>query len=280
MFAKLLKHEFRSNALALSILSLAAVCMGIMAGFLLRFVMNYSDLFEGMTQDSEALFTIAMSGSVMSLVFCIFGMFGCLVATGIILLIRYYRSRFTDQGYLTFTLPVDTHQIFLSAFLNNLIWLAIAYAALMLGAVLAMVIATVGTDYSASDLTSYFGSYDSDAPAAYTAVNAAYSVVSGIYTVVIGMSCITLASTWVKRNRILLAFGLYFGVSQVVSTLESFLSAFIVIGLEDYWVYSDTTDIYNDSILSTVILIVIKLGLIVGGYILSTQLMKNKLNLT
>lgn len=281
MFAKLLKHEFRSNALALSILSTATVGVGIMAGFLLRLLIHYSDSFFDMSESGEALYAVIMSGSVMSLVFCVFAMFGCFVATGIILLIRYYRSRFTDQGYLTFTLPVNTHQIFLSSFLNSLIWLAIAYAALMIGAVLAMVIATVGTEYSPSDLTDYFRASGVNVPVGYQAVNVIYTVVSTVYTIVIAMTCVTLASTWVKRHRILLAFGLYYGVSQIVGTLESLLSVLTVIDIgSDYWLYSDLSAIYDEAIVPTVLMITAELALTVGGYILSTQLMKKKLNLS
>lgn len=279
MFAKLLKHDFRSNALALSILSAATVGMDIAAGFLLRLLMNYGDALNNMEDGGETLHVLVMSGSMLSLTFCILGMIGCFVAAFIILLIRYYRSRFTDQGYLTFTLPVKNHQIFLSSFLNNMIWLAIAYAALMIGAFSAITIATVGTDHTPADVIDSFG-YATELPAGYVAMNSVNTVVSVVYTVVIAMTCITLASTWVKRNRILLAFGLYYGVSQIVGTLESLLSVFTLFGFEQNWLYGDVTDIYNESIVSMAIMILIRLGLIAGGYILSTHLTKKKLNLS
>lgn len=279
MFAKLLKHDFRSNALALSILSAAIVGMGIAAGFLVRLLTFYgADQFSD--TNIETVYTMIMSGSIISLSFCMLGMIGCFAATFIILLIHFYRSRFTDRGYLTFTLPVKNHQIFMSAFLNIMIWLVIAFAALILGAAAATVIITVGTDSTPSDVIDFFWYTDTELPAAYVAVNAVNTVVSAIYTVVIAMTCITLASTWVKRNRILLAFGLYYGISQVVGILESILSIFTLFGSEQDWLYGDMTTIYNESIISTVIMILVRLGLIAGGYLLSTHLTKKKLNLS
>lgn len=280
MFAKLLKHEFRSNALALSILSAATVGMGIAAGFLLRLLMNYGDTLNNMEDGGETLYVLVMSGSMLSLTFCILGMIGCFVATFIILLIRYYRSRFTDQGYLTFTLPVNSHQIFLSAFLNIMIRMTIAAAVLIISIILIMLIGIVGTGYTLSDLTDYVLPSQTELPVGYTVVDTVHSVVGAIYTVVIAMTCITLASTWVKRNRILLAFGLYYGVSQVVGTLESAFSVFTLIGGAQDQFYGDVTAIYNDSIIAVVLMIIVKLGLIAGGYILSTQLTKKKLNLS
>lgn len=278
MFAKLLKHDFRSNALALSILSAAIVGMGIAAGFLVRLLIFYgADQFSD--TNIETVYTMIMSGSIISLSFCMLGMIGCFAATFIILLIHFYRSRFTDRGYLTFTLPVKNHQIFMSAFLNIMIWLVIAFAALILGAAAATVIITVGTEYTPSDVIGFFWYADTELPAAYVAVNAVNTVVSAIYAVVIAMTCITLASTWVKRNRILLAFGLCYGISQVVGILESTLSVFTLFGSEQDWLYGDVTTIYNESIVSTV-MILVRLGLIAGGYILSTHLTKKKLNLS
>jgi hypothetical protein len=279
MFAKLLKHDFRSNALALSILSAATVGMGIAAGFLLRLITQYEDFVNNMEEAGEAFYTLVMSGSIISMSFCILGMIGSFVATFIILLIRYYRSRFTDQGYLTFTLPVKNHHIFLSAFLNIVIWMLIAWAALTIGITATILIGTTGTEFSPSDVIEYFGYY-TELPAGYVVAAGIDTVVSSIYTVVIAMACITLASTWVKRNRILLAFGLYYGVSQVVGTLESAFSVFTLIGGAEDPFYGDVTAIYNDSIIAVVLMIIVKLGFIAGGYILSTQLTKKKLNLS
>ena len=121
MFAKLLKMEFRSTWNVLGILCLSLVGAGLLGGLATRYLENSN----ASTRWMEALCVLTVTAVV--LFFVVFG-----AAAVIIQLVRFYRSRFTDEGYLTFTLPVNTHQILLSSFVSsavNLIAVAAVTAA-------------------------------------------------------------------------------------------------------------------------------------------------------
>ena len=108
MFAKLLKMEFRSTWNVLGILCLSLVGAGLLGGLASRYLSNAG----AQTRWLETLCVLTVLAVVLFFAFC-----GA--AALIIQIVRFYRSRFTDEGYLTFTLPVNTHQILLSSFVSS-----------------------------------------------------------------------------------------------------------------------------------------------------------------
>lgn len=61
--------------------------------------------------DGEANFSVV--GLYGLWILTIVGVVGIAATAGIMILYRYYKSVFTDEGYLTMTLPVDTHSLLL-----------------------------------------------------------------------------------------------------------------------------------------------------------------------
>lgn len=105
MFAKLMKYDFKATWGLLGVLSLIALGVGTLGSGIVRM------LNRGYQGFPQTLLVLAMMSVVFYLVgYCIASMF--------LLLGRFYKSRFTDEGYMTFTLPVSTHQVLLSGFLN------------------------------------------------------------------------------------------------------------------------------------------------------------------
>ena len=105
MFAKLLKMEFRSTWNVLGILCLSLVGAGLLGGVAIRYLVGASAPKEWL----EVLCTLTITAAVLFFVVC-----------GVAaLIVQIVRSRFTDEGYLTFTLPVTTHQVLLSSFLTS-----------------------------------------------------------------------------------------------------------------------------------------------------------------
>ena len=108
MFAKLLKMEFRSTWNVLGILCLSLGGPGLLGGVAIRYLVGE----DAPKQWLMILCTLAIVAAVLFFVVC------CAAAL-IVQIVRFYRSRFTDEGYLTFTLPVTTHQILLSSFITS-----------------------------------------------------------------------------------------------------------------------------------------------------------------
>ena len=72
----------------------------------------------------------------LTIVLGLFCLLGCIATVGILVFWRFYKNFFTDEGYLTFTLPVKRSTLLISKMLNSAIWL-IAYAVLFVLCVVA-----------------------------------------------------------------------------------------------------------------------------------------------
>lgn len=109
MFAKLLKHEWRSSRGLVGLLCAIIGVSGLLSGGIARY-MTWSTV----TGNSfmVAVYTLVLTVAILAIVGCSFGAMYLLVH-------RFYTSRFTDQGYLTLTLPVTTHQQLLASIVNT-----------------------------------------------------------------------------------------------------------------------------------------------------------------
>lgn len=213
MFAKLLKHDFRASWGLLGILSLIALGAGAAGSGLIRYIDN------GTNGDIwELLSLIAMMG-------VIFYLIAYSIAVMFILLGRFYKSRFTDEGYLTFTLPVTTHQVLLSSFLNCF---------------LGLLAATVVTVVSFGIFT-FFGIKELDGER-MEFIRLCFqklpdlidlagwgNILSFLVMALAGTACelltimlsITIGSVLAKKHKILAAIGVYYGLHVGLSILCS-----------------------------------------------------------
>ena len=250
MFAKLLKNEWRANALTLGILNLAVLGLGLLGGFILR----------GLLTSGSDVSDLTGLGMTLSLVFIFLAMFGCVAAVGIILLIHFYRTKFTDQGYLTFTLPVKNTQVYFASLVHMLIWTAIGIVALLLAFLLFGVTGTVGTDlplrWILQQLQESFSGIE--LPDGYWLTTILGIVVGVLYSVVITTTCLTVGATVAKKRKVLVAFAIYYGLTYVISFIDNLMST----TFDGNW--------------ATIIL---ELVLAVAGCFVTTRLLTKKLNL-
>jgi hypothetical protein len=95
MFSRLLKHEWRASAPLLGLLSLAAGGIGILATVVLRILVNYAgDLFWKI----EGFGTVIVVALGMFLFFSAVALCVYAVAVQFILLYRFYKNKYTDEG--------------------------------------------------------------------------------------------------------------------------------------------------------------------------------------
>lgn len=270
MFRKLIKHEWRATAGTQGLLAAAALGVSVLGGIILRTV----------TEHGDQLPDLAIIGIVLSLVFMGLAIMGCVIAMSILLLVRFYKNKFTDEGYLTFTLPASSHQIFLSSFVNMLIWSVISGVVLLLSILLFLTIGIYNVDWVdqvfSSELKWILTEITPDP--GYIAVFILQCIIGSLYSIVITMTCITVGAVIAKKHKILAAFGIYYGISYLSGIISNM--AAIVLNLQGLdALYVSESSIYSATIQSMLVTIVWEVLLIAGGYILSTQLMKKKLNL-
>ena len=97
------------------------------------------------------------------------------------------------------------------------------------------------------------------------------------FSAVVAMTCVTLGAVVAKKHKILAIIGISYGVEMVLSILISvvtylplFIAAIIDPNMESPMLYITLT---------LILTFLLQAGITVGGYFLSTHLMKNKLNL-
>ena len=140
MLGKLMKYEWRGLRLPLLIM------LGILGGTTLLACIIIFTINPKMDDVTAGL-------TVMSLLLCFllyyFGIIGCSVGTMLIIAIRFYKTTYTDQGYLTHTLPVESGTLLAAKTITSVL----CYLAMLAG-ILATVLILLGAIYT------HVGSYD------------------------------------------------------------------------------------------------------------------------
>ena len=283
MFSKLLKHEWKANWRLLSILSLAVIIAAVVGTISLRVMVNYGDrLSESNSFLNLLLLPLGLLVFVSFLALVVYA-----AAVLFVLLFRFYKNKFTDEGYLTFTLPVTNHQIFLSSAVNMLIWSVISVVLVILLFVVMILIGTSTSGFINMELIRELRSlkfilpemaeaYSEILGDSYGILTLISILISPVYNVVLAMTCITLGAVVAKKHKILAAIGIYYGSNTVLGILSSAITtvpSLMFIGNDGL----ASSDLYFT--LTMVAQLLIYAAVIVGGYFLSTKLMKNKLNL-
>lgn len=276
MFAKLLKYEWKASAGLLGILSGAALSIGLLGGVALRYLFSVAN-----SESEDPAVNIVILPLTFMLLFMMLALVAYMFAVQIILLSRFYKSRFTDEGYLTFTLPVSATQSYLSALSNILIWNVISGLVMFVSMMMLVLIGMTGVPGMSSDqITGNFGLLFEELTAIegyleYQMLSWVLGVVSFVAQPVIIMACITLGAVLAKKHKVLAAIGIYYGVSMAVGMVTSVGTTAVM--LEELQV--STTAYSGPMLLMVVIQIVVQLALCVGGSVLSVWLMEKKLNL-
>lgn len=268
MFTKLLKHEWKAGRRTLGILTLAVLGIGLAATGVLRILAFLFDRSMVANPVSPFVF-VALS---VSLVFMGIGLAVYATATQILLLYRFYRHKFTDEGYLTFTLPATPSQLFLSSYVNILIWTLISGAAIALSVFLAALFGPAKDSLLNLDVLSVLGEALKELSDEPLWGLSALPVVSSLFcNPLISMSCITIGAVLAKKHKLLAAFGIYYAFSALsgfVGTVLMFMASLVSYRSGELFL-----------ILSSVLPSLLQIGAAVGGSFLSVHLMKNKLNL-
>jgi hypothetical protein len=262
MFAKLLKHEIKSTGGLLGILSLAALGVGVLGGFLLRMTFDA----PAMSESYEVISVV----SAISLPFIFLSLFTYSIGSGIYLIVRFYKHKFTDQGYLTFTLPVRTWQIYFSSLINMLLWSLIIGVTAILAFILIFFIGVYDTASwnmmmeMPMDFTEVFESFGST----FGMLGVASFLVTFVSGNVLTIFSVTLGCVVAKKHKVLASIGFYYAITMAISTITSFISTMLLLMSEG--------ESFDAMFLPSV---VVHFVMIIVGSWLSIWLMKKKLNL-
>ena len=265
MFAKLLKHEMRAVGRTILILSIAALVASGIGALLLQLTIN--NLTQNSSELSSILYALIIFGIYL-------GLIAYTIGSVILLYYRFYKSKFTDEGYLTFTLPVSTHQILLSSIVSIWIWTAIIYCVLFSSLIILLipVIVLAGQTGAVNDIQILFsnsGSLDIYPQGGQLALVMLGSL---IYSTILPLFSLTVGSLLAKKHKILVSFLIGYGISICVYSINSFVSITNIITDAAAGAALDMSNSYT--IPSCIMLL---LG--VGGYFVMHHLIDKKLNI-
>ncbi len=236
MFKKLLKYDMMSVWRFWWILALGVFSLSVVGSFVLRFVITY-------IENPNFSFFIAIA--IFFLVLCFLIISSSVFATEIFIYLRFYKNFFTDEGYLTFTLPVSRRQLYLSKLLNALIWQTL-HALLLIACIAVFLLIAPPAQNGLIDPTGFILIGE--------AITAAWNA-AGVWLIVytleillllfvsqlfgIGMIhfCITIGAIIAKKAKLLAAIGIYYGINMAFSLATQILGMISLISLGDGFAY-------------------------------------------
>ena len=224
MFTKLLKHEWRATRGMLGTLCLVCLGASLLGGCTMRYLMiaSYEDAQQNVIVVLNVLAMVAAMVAV-----AVVGIAGLFLYIG-----RFYKSRFTDEGYLTFTLPVSTHQNLLASMANTAIGMVIVFFAICAALALWLMIGLPGMGAFLTEVWEKFPELWAGLKHAWSTIPWKYvwmfllNIVAGsVCELVVLMLSVTIGSILAKKHKILAAVGVYYGIHVALSMVTSFTLA-------------------------------------------------------
>lgn len=274
MFAKLLKHEWRSTREMLGILSLISLGASLLGGLTMCYLFYVSSHDGGGNEALKILSVLFMIAAMIAL--AVVGAAAVLVYMG-----RFYKSRFTDEGYLTFTLPVNTHQNLLASLVNTAVGMVLITLVICLSGCLWMVIAFAGVEGFYQTVWEHFPelwekfwslvqTHAGEIPWGLVARGLLSALTGVINSLVMLMLAVTVGSLIAKKHKILAAVAVFYGIHVLISIATAFLMSANV-ALSGGALAAASGFFGRTALLMT--------ALSLGGYFLMYWLVDRKLNL-
>ncbi len=227
MFGKILKYDLRSIARYWWIVAVSTLGLSVLGSLAMRFA------FE-VTEAETSMFILSV-GMIFSLFFSfmsIFGIIASIIVTQILIYLRFYKHFFTDEGYLTFTLPVSRKTLLLSKTLNAFIWTLLHVFLTVIAVIIFIAIAPptfggglINTDVlfaipdamglAVSELWNNIGAWS----LVYGAEFILMLAISMLFSISLAHMCITIGAVVAKKLKLLAAIGIYYGVNTLLSSI-------------------------------------------------------------
>lgn len=217
--------------------------------------------------------------------FSVFALFAYSVLAVFVSVSRYYKNLFTDEGYLTFTLPVNSSTLIFSKLWSTLIWTFVSVVVVIACVFLYITFggAPIGKIIN-TDFYEILGALFSDLKSVFSELRVSYAFmgieiimlefVAMVYGVLSLFLAITIGSIIAKKHKILASIGIYYAINSAVSTVTTIVMTILVFGTFGADPAVDTAvHIFLISVL------LIYSAIMVTEFFITNHLLKNKLNL-
>lgn len=262
MLGKLIKYDLKSiNRLAVPMSGIALI-MAILGTLALKVVVNAQDA----SAIPIALCTLCVVASFVAI-------FAYTVVVWILLLHRFYTNMYTDEGYLTFTLPVKPKLLIISKLITAVIWSLISLLVVLLSV---FIIVSFGSGETLVNL-GWLGQLKDLLLADMNLSHVLYGIVYLLVTVTFSFLSIylsiTIAAVITRKHKILVAIGVYYGINTVVSIFTTIIELIHVTASDYVQSIGTAVTVWNwFGILMYALFAVV-------AFVICNELMKRKLNL-
>ena len=235
MFGKSLKYEFKAIARRVVPLFITVLALSVILG--IGFIID-GRLLPDATADGEA----SVGEAIMNLGIFMTGLFIMIFVAGITVFVmtiqRFYQSFFTDEGYLTFTLPVTVNCHIMTKIVSMILWnlmgtvvTLVAYLIMLGGTEIGY--GTVSSSYAElADELSYLMTSLSGISGEYTGsivLFVIYAILSYIFEILLIYFGISLGCMWSKKHRVIMSIVCIIGVNIVFSIVETIIETIVMV---------------------------------------------------
>ena len=230
---------------------------------------------------------LSISGRLIS-VACWIAVIAYPILALILVLRRYYKNFFTDEGYLTFTLPVKANTHLMSKFLSGYIWMVIAAIITFISLGILILCGTAGKGLFNQKILDWikdlfdwsnFTSKEIGIVVRLIIEFALMVITTAAYSLLLMYLAITLGSIIAKKHKLLASIGMYYAINIAVGLIMNVFSVILVSRVRDDQYY--LTSYYGLSYIESTLWTLVALFTVfaVAAYLVNRHLLKNKLNL-
>lgn len=286
MLGKLFKYEWKGFRFPLLIMLVVLIGTTALAcGVILSINPRYDEAFRG----------FSMTSLILSIFIYYFGIIGCSLGIVLVIAVRFYKTCYSDNGYLTHTLPVSTQKIlnakiissFIAVMLVTLVATATMFIVLNVGLNHILYIGMAEEGYHDinearreffEEFSSLFGSFKEFvgiSAGLYTVYMIVYYIIISFSNVVTVLGCVSLGQLYAK-HRVIGAIAAYFIVQFIMQILMRFsmlpMYGRMVGNHEKY-------TLFGIMLPTMILLLLLYVIMAVAMYFINLHMMTKKLNL-
>lgn len=278
MIKKLLKYDFKAIFKYWWIAAVTSLALSVAGGWCITVFKTEKELPEIMN---------ILSGIIMFLVIMGFSAF-CIVTT-ILIFVRFYKNFFSDEGYLTFTLPVKRTQLLNSKLITSTVAEISTLAVLGLDVIFMLAIGFADEIFNATfwKEIKYGLAMIMDKLDFHTVMYGLIYLIECIVILLLFLlfselflyACITFASIIAKKAKVMTAIAIYYVASGIFSSVIMLFFIFGIGNIDSY--FSKLPDTQYELVIALILLEIILLISAISAilYVLQYWMMDRKLNL-
>lgn len=266
MLGKLLKYDFKAVSKLLAIINGVVLLCALLGAIFIPLVSNFGF-------SSNTLIILGLLAFVFYLILCMASSF----ATYIIIASRFYKSLFSNEGYISRTLPVTSSMQLISKTIMGFTWALINSLVLVSAFTLILLLPGVREDLPSMNFFLSELGYQTMQKFFFDLVAYGLMMLLGLLSGVIMIYCsIALGQLMSSTHKVLASVAMYFVLSTVTSLFATAITLPTMFRTESYYTNPSYVEVmdpltFYTSIMSLILAIVM--------YVVTDYIMRKKVNL-